>query len=236
MGVFAVLTTVPGPDTAVVTERAIVSGRQDGPRTVGGITAGPLIRGVPTVVGPAAVLAGSATACTTVELAGAVHPGFLGVRALLRSRSGRSTTSVTSPAAPSGDPWRTGLVSSVLDRRTAVFCTGLPPTLAPSGFSPHPGMTLLVPVRTVLTLVWFGGYVLVLAKARAFFEEPAVRRVMDRITGVVLIGFGVGVGGVTSHPQRVPKRPLTPHAAPASRCASRSHPANREPAGAVPRP
>jgi threonine/homoserine/homoserine lactone efflux protein len=39
--------------------------------------------------------------------------------------------------------------------------------------------------------------VLVLAKARAIFEKPAVRRTMDRITGVVLIGFGVKVA--TSH-------------------------------------
>jgi threonine/homoserine/homoserine lactone efflux protein len=29
------------------------------------------------------------------------------------------------------------------------------------------------------------------AKARAFFEKPAVGRAMSRITGVVLMGFGV---------------------------------------------
>ncbi|MFF9176719.1 hypothetical protein [Streptomyces sp. NPDC014793] len=45
----------------------------------------------------------------------------------------------------------------------------------------------------VLTLARLGGYVLLLARARAFFEKPAVRRVMDRVTGVVLIGFGIKV-------------------------------------------
>ena len=39
-GALAVLTMVPGPDTAVVTKRAIASGWQDGLRTVGGITRG----------------------------------------------------------------------------------------------------------------------------------------------------------------------------------------------------
>ncbi|OSP28694.1 threonine transporter RhtB, partial [Streptomyces sp. 13-12-16] len=58
VGVLAVLTVVPGPDTAV-TERAVASGL----RTVGGITAGLLVRGALTVAGPAAVLAASATAC-----------------------------------------------------------------------------------------------------------------------------------------------------------------------------
>ncbi|OKK08825.1 LysE family translocator [Streptomyces sp. CB02400] len=198
MGVLAVLTVVPGPDMAVVTKRAVSSGRQDGLRTVGGITAGLLIWGALTVVGLAAVLAASATAYTVVKLAGALYLGFLGVQALLQSRSGRSVTPAAGHAAPSGNPWRTGLVSNVLNPKIAIFYTGLLPTLAPSGLSPHLGMTLLVLIHTALTLVWLGSYVLVLAKARAFFEKPAVRRAMDRVTGVVLIGFGVKVA--TSQP------------------------------------
>ncbi|WP_409474614.1 LysE family translocator [Streptomyces sp. HC307] len=197
-GVLAVLTMVPGPDMAVVTKRAIASGWQDGLRTVGGITAGLLIWGVLTVVGLAAVLAASATAYTVVKLAGAVYLGFLGVQTLLQSRRSRSVASGVSAPSPSGNPWRTGLVSNVFNPKIAVFYTGLLPALAPSGFSPHLGMTLLVLIHAALTLVWLGSYVLVLAKARAFFEKPAVRRTMDRITGVVLIGFGVKVA--TSQP------------------------------------
>lgn len=43
------------------------------------------------------------------------------------------------------------------------------------------------------TCVWLGGHVLAPARARGFFEKPAVCRTTDRITGVVLIGFGVKV-------------------------------------------
>jgi threonine/homoserine/homoserine lactone efflux protein len=196
-GVLAVLTIVPGPDMAVVTKRAIASGWHDGLRTVGGITAGLLIWGVLTVVGLAAVLAASATAYMIVKLAGAAYLAFLGVQALLRSRRSRSMTSGASAPSPSGNPWRTGLISNVFNPKIAVFYTGLLPTLAPSGLSPHIGMALLVLIHATLTLVWLGSYVLVLAKARAIFEKPAVRRTMDRITGVVLIGFGVKVA--TSH-------------------------------------
>ncbi|MGW3315470.1 LysE family translocator [Streptomyces fungicidicus] len=192
-GVLAVLTMVPGPDMAVVTRRALASGWQDGLRTVGGISAGLLIWGALTVVGLAAVLAASATAYTVVKLAGAVYLCFLGVQALLQSRAGRSETPVAGAPVPAGNPWRTGLVSKVLNPKVAVFYTGLLPTLAPSGLPPHLGMTLLVLVHTALTLGWLGGYVLVLAKARAFFGRPGVRRAMDRVTGVVLIGFGVKV-------------------------------------------
>ena len=67
------------------------------------------------------------------------------------------------------------------------------PTLAPPELSPHVGMALLVLIHVMLTAVWLGGYVMLLAKAGVFFQKPSVRRVMDRVTGVVLIGFGLKV-------------------------------------------
>ncbi|WP_405386310.1 LysE family translocator [Streptomyces sp. NBC_01102] len=187
---------VPGPDMAVVTKRAMASGWQDGLRTVGGITAGLLIRGVLTAVGLAAVLAASATAYAVVKLAGALCPGFLGVQTLLQSRRSRPVSQAAS--TPVGNPWRTGLVGNVCNPKITVFCTGLLPTLAPSGFSPHLGMSLLVLIHAALTLVCLGSYVPVPAKARTFFEMQAVRRTLDRITGFVLIGFGIKVA--TSQP------------------------------------
>ncbi|KAF3466389.1 LysE family translocator [Streptomyces sp. Tu 3180] len=192
-GVLAVLTVVPGPDMAVVTKRAVACGWRDGLRTVGGITAGLVTWGVLTVVGLAATLAASATAYTVVKLAGAAYLAFLGVQALLHSRRDRTGTSAPAGPAPRGNPWRTGFVSNVFNPKIAVFYTGLLPALAPSGTAPHAGMALLVLLHAALTLVWLGSYVLLLAKARAFFERPAVRRVTDRVTGVVLIGFGIKV-------------------------------------------
>ncbi|MBU6532265.1 LysE family translocator [Streptomyces sp. A108] len=192
-GVLAVLTVVPGPDMAVVTRRAVASGRRDGLRTVGGITAGLLVWGVLAVAGLAAVLATSATAYTVVKLAGAAYLVLLGVQALLQSRRHRSPSPATAPAPPRGSPWRTGLVSNVLNPKIAVFYTGLLPALAPAGLPPHSGMALLVLVHAVLTALWLGGYVLLLSRARGFFEKPAVCRAMDRATGTVLIGFGLKV-------------------------------------------
>ncbi|MEV0691642.1 LysE family translocator [Streptomyces sp. NPDC050388] len=193
-GVLAVLTMVPGPDMAVVTRRAVACGRRDGLRTVGGISAGLLTWGVLTVAGPAAVLAASATAYTAVKLAGAAYLIFLGAQSLLAARRARTgTPTATAEPAPKRNPWRTGLVSNVFNPKVAVFYTGLLPTLAPSGTSPHTGMAVLVLLHVALTLVRLGGYVMVLAKARALFERPVVRRAMDRVTGVVLIGFGVRV-------------------------------------------
>ncbi|MEU1281433.1 LysE family translocator [Streptomyces sp. NPDC005805] len=193
-GVLAVVTVVPGPDMAVVTKRAVSAGWRDGLRTAGGITAGLLVWGVLTIGGLAAVLAASAAAYTVVKLAGAAYLIFLGIQALLHSRRGRASNADSPPAAaPSDSAWRTGLVSNIFNPKIAVFYTGLLPTLAPPGLSPHIGMALLVLIHAALTAAWLGGYVMLLAKARAFFQKPSVRCAMDRITGAVLIGFGLKV-------------------------------------------
>jgi threonine/homoserine/homoserine lactone efflux protein len=46
---------------------------------------------------------------------------------------------------------------------------------------------------TAAGVLGLSGYVMLLAKARVFFQRPAVRRAVDRVTGVVLIGFAVKV-------------------------------------------
>ncbi|GIH21731.1 lysine transporter LysE [Acrocarpospora phusangensis] len=191
-GALAVLTMMPGPDMAVVTKKAVASGWRDGLRTVGGITAGLLVWGVLTVAGLAAVLAASTTAYTILKFAGAAYLLYLGVQALIHSRR-QGVEPVVAGPAPAGGPWRTGLINNLLNPKIAVFYTGLLPALAPSELSPHVGMALLVLVHAALTIAWLGGYVMLLSRARAFFAKPRVRRIMDRVTGTVLIGFGLKV-------------------------------------------
>lgn len=213
-GVLALLTIVPGPDMAVVTRRSLASGRGDGLRTAGGIVVGLAVWGLLTVVGLAAVLAASATAYTLVKLLGAVYLLFLGVQTLVRTRRARiagedggeagSAAAARRPARPrlprlpapsrrGGGAWRTGLTSNLLNPKIAVFYTGLLPTLAPAGLPTSVGLTLLVVLHVVITTAWLGGYVYLISRARPFFESPRVRRALDRITGVVLIGFGVSI-------------------------------------------
>ncbi|MEW2412546.1 LysE family translocator [Streptomyces sp. NPDC046866] len=191
-GVLALLTLVPGPDMAVVTRRAVARGRADGLRTVGGITAGLLLWGVLTVAGLAALLAASAEVYLVVKLAGAAYLCFLGVQALRRPGAEPHPPAAGAPEG-GGSAWRTGLVSNALNPKIAVFYTGLLPALAPPGLRPAAGMALLVLVHVVLTVVWLGTYVYLLSRARRFFARPRVRRTLDRVTGVVLIGFGIRV-------------------------------------------
>lgn len=212
-GVLALLTLVPGPDMAIVTKRAVSRGRADGLRTVGGIAVGLLLWGALTVAGLAALLAASAEVYLVVKLAGAGYLCFLGVQSLRHAGGGPTAPPV--PGVPGmsggeaaagggraegrgGGAWRTGLIGNALNPKIAVFYTGLLPTLAPSDLRPAAGMALLVGVHVLLTLLWLGTYVYVLSRARHFFARPRVRRTLDRVTGTVLIAFGVRVATAAS--------------------------------------
>ncbi|MFF1557851.1 LysE family translocator [Streptomyces sp. NPDC058279] len=220
-GVLALLTLVPGPDMAIVTKRAVSRGRADGLRTVGGIALGLLLWGALTVAGLAALLAASAEVYLVVKLAGAGYLCFLGVQSLRHAGGGPAVLPVPDEAAApgggrsgggradgrsgggradggGGSAWRTGLISNALNPKIAVFYTGLLPTLAPAGLRPAAGMALLVGVHVLLTLLWLGTYVYVLSRARHFFARPRVRRTLDRVTGAVLIAFGVRVATAAS--------------------------------------
>lgn len=200
-GVLGLLTVVPGPDMAVVTKRAVAAGSADGLRTVGGIAIGLLAWGTLTVTGLAAVLAASPAAYMTVKLLGAAYLVLLGGQSLWQHRRGGQRNAVGPNAAADaravGNPWRTGLVSNILNPKIAVFYTSLLPALVPAGMPTVPAMVLLVLIHTGLTLAWLSSYVFLLSRARAVVEEPRMRRALGRITGVVLIGCGVAAAVVS---------------------------------------
>ncbi|MFJ3772343.1 LysE family translocator [Streptomyces sp. NPDC090075] len=192
LGVLGLLTVVPGPDMAVVTRRALAAGRGDALRTVGGIATGLLVWGALTVAGLAAVLAASPAAYLAVKFLGAGYLLFLGAQALWQHRRSATAAATDAPDV-TGSPWRTGLVSNVLNPKIAVFYTGLLPTLAPPHLPTAWAMTLLVLLHALLTLAWLGSYVCLLSKAGPVLHKPRVRRALGRTTGVVLIGFGLVV-------------------------------------------
>jgi threonine/homoserine/homoserine lactone efflux protein len=42
-----------------------------------------------------------------------------------------------------------------------------------------------------MTLIWLCGYALVAVKASETLRRPSIAKTLERVTGIVLIGFGV---------------------------------------------
>ena len=74
----------------------------------------------------------------------------------------------------------------------AVFFTSLLPPFAGLGGEPSFAPKLgLGPVLCAMTLAWLCGYAVAVDRASRVLGRPAVRRVLDAVTGVVLVALGL---------------------------------------------
>jgi threonine/homoserine/homoserine lactone efflux protein len=86
---------------------------------------------------------------------------------------------------------RQGLVSNLGNPKMAVFFTSLLPQFAPGGDASFVTMLLLGLLFCSLTLAWLSAYAAAVAKAGDLLRRPRVRRVLDGVTGAVLVAFGL---------------------------------------------
>jgi threonine/homoserine/homoserine lactone efflux protein len=187
------LAMLPGPDVAVVTRFALSGGGRVGLRAASGVVLGLIVWGALAVVGLAAVLAASATAYSMVKLAGAAYLVFMGLRLLWRSRSGAQVADAQLQSHRAASPWRSGLMTNLLNPKIAVAYTSLLPSLVPHGGSPAAWLPVLVATHALLSLAWLSGYALAFSRSRALLKRPTATRMLDRATGLVLVGFGFRV-------------------------------------------
>jgi threonine/homoserine/homoserine lactone efflux protein len=192
----ALLTIMPGPDVVIVTRIVLAHGRTAAFRTALGIATGLLFWGFLTVIGLAALLAASAGAYMVVKFAGAAYLIWLGIRTIWHSRQYAANEPAVMKRQRARRPWLTGFINNLLNPKIAVFYTSLLPQLVPIGV-PH-ALTLfaLVIAHAVLTVSWLTTYTYAINRSVRVLHRPRVRRALDRLTGVVLIGFGIRVATI----------------------------------------
>jgi threonine/homoserine/homoserine lactone efflux protein len=191
VGICVLLAMTPGPDMAVVTKNALAHGRRGVLLTTSGIAVALLVWAGATAVGLAAVLRTSGDFLLVLKLAGAAYLAYLGVRALLESRQRPGDLlASTPPAAPAHAVFRQGFLSCITNPKLGVFfVTFLPQFVAP-GQAVLPRLLELGLIFAVIGWVWMNAYGLLVTRVRDVVTASGVRRWMQRVTGVVLLGFG----------------------------------------------
>lgn len=188
----ALLTVLPGPDVAVVTQVSLAGGPRAGRRAAAGISTGLLVWGAATVAGLSALLAASATAYAALKTVGAVYLVVIGVLTVLRARRGERPPVEAQPGA-SLRPFRRGLVNDLLNPKIAIFYTAVLPQLAPAELPHAVGLAGLVLVHAAITVAWLSFYGALVSRSAAAFQHPRAQRALEAVTGVVLVAFGVRV-------------------------------------------
>jgi threonine/homoserine/homoserine lactone efflux protein len=186
LGVAIVVIVTPGQDTALTVRNTIAGGRRAGVRTAVGVVCGQAVWALAASAGVAALLVASEPAFAALKFAGAAYLAYLGAQALLAAARGRPGAEHV-PRAGSGRELRQGLLSNLGNPKMAVFFSSLLPQFGDSFF----GLFALGLVFCALTLTWLSAYAFAVARAGDAIRRPRVRRVMDAVFGVALVGLGV---------------------------------------------
>jgi threonine/homoserine/homoserine lactone efflux protein len=122
------LAITPGPGIFYVLARSLAGGRREGILSSFGTFVGGLFHVLAAALGVSAILAASALAFHTVKYAGAAYLVWLGIR-MIRTRN---TEMVVNGALPSQGAFRQGILTEVLNPKTALFFLSfIPQFIAP---------------------------------------------------------------------------------------------------------
>lgn len=196
--VAALLTLVPGIDTSLVLRAALSRGRAYACATASGIVTGAPIWGVAAAVGASALLATSEVAYRILTFAGATYMVWLGASMIWKTfaRPGLAahTPAQEMPVSRSlARAWLVGLGTNLLNPKVGVFYLATIPQFIPAGASPAAMGLLLAAIHGVLSLLWFAGIIVATGFVARWLRGVRAVKIIDRITGTVLIGFGGGL-------------------------------------------
>jgi threonine/homoserine/homoserine lactone efflux protein len=171
----------------------LLGGRPSGLATAAGVATGQATWALFTAAGLAALLRASQPALLAVRIVGAAYLIYLGLEALLAALRSPGVN-----AAPFGyrrrmvpvTAYRQGLLSNLSNPKMVVFFVALLPQFTGS----HPAFLTVLSFGLVfcsLTLTWLSVYAVAVAKAGDFLRRARIRRMLEGLTGSVLVALGV---------------------------------------------
>lgn len=187
------LVVLPGPDTLVVVRGIVRGGRREGLRTSAGVLCGLLVWVAAAVLGLSALLQASEIGYEALKLVGGCYLIWVGVQSL---RSLLTTAPQLTGAAETSAPGRfggfgAGFLTDILNPKIGVLFISLLPGFVPAGY-PVAWTTLgLGLLYIALTALYCVTLVVASGTIAGWMQAPRVRRRIDALTGLILVGFGV---------------------------------------------
>jgi threonine/homoserine/homoserine lactone efflux protein len=189
----------PGPDFMLVMRNTVRGGRRAGWVTGCGTLSGLTVWALAAALGLSALLRVSHIAYDVLRFCGAAYLIWLGVTSLVSFR--RKGVSGTKPAvdvaalgqAPSrpGRAYLNGMLSNLLNPKISVFFMAFLPAFVPAGAS-APRFSLVLGAWFIAeTGLWLAVVAWLADRGVRWLRRPTVQRWLERITGIVLIGFGL---------------------------------------------
>jgi threonine/homoserine/homoserine lactone efflux protein len=182
------LTLAPGPDTVLVIANTSAGGLRRGLATVLGVVSGGVFYALLIGCGLARFLVYSPALFHAVKLAGACYLAWLGLSALRGALRGTSPAAAAQKSARGS--YLQGLLTNALNPKVAVFYLAFLPQFLSPGDPVVLKSVLLIGIHYTEGLIWLSLVALGVGRLSRYLLRARVRRVMDGVLGVVLLGFG----------------------------------------------
>jgi threonine/homoserine/homoserine lactone efflux protein len=195
----------PGPDSMLVMRNTMRGGRRAGWVTACGTLSGLTIWALAAALGLSALLRVSTVGYDILRFCGAAYLIWLGVTSLAHFRRKRTAepgaqAGGSAPAVPgltgpgTARPRRAylnGLLSNLLNPKISVFFMAFLPAFVPARTSAVEFSLALGVWFIAETGLWLAVVAWLADRGVRWLRRPAVQRWIERVTGIVLIGFGL---------------------------------------------
>lgn len=201
--VVGLLVLVPGLDTALILRTAALGAPRRAWGVVLGIQCGTLVWGVLTASGVTALLTASHLAYEIVRWAGAIYLIWMGLSMLWATR-GRAPAAASDADHHISDTvstvetvdtflpgWRRGVLTNLLNPKMGAFYVAMLPQFIPAGAPTFAYGVMLACVHIALGTAWSAVLVLMARRCQRLLQRASARRVLDRVAGTVITGFGI---------------------------------------------
>jgi RhtB (resistance to homoserine/threonine) family protein len=190
--IFAVIS--PGPDFAMVSRNSLLLSRRAGLLTALGIGAGVLVHVAYTLMGVGLVIKQSPSLFAALKLAGAAYLIWLGAKMLMAKPGPNITSTPEKHVLSTVQALRVGFLTNALNPKTTVFIVSLFMQVVQTK-TPLSTQIAYGAFISLAHIVWFAAVALFFASGTIREKILGVSHWIDRVFGVLLIGFGVALAG-----------------------------------------
>lgn len=200
-GIVFFLCAIPGPNMLHVLASVARVGMARGVATMLGCLSAVVLVLVASAAGLGAALAASPHLFGVLRICGALYLIWLGIQAWMEGgqtppaaeAAPSVSTTVQAENAVQGSAWgrwRKGFWVGLSNPKLLLFAAAF----FPQFIAPHapqlPQFVVLITTFALLEMLWYGVYAIGGYTLAQQLQRPAIRRVFNRITGCVFVGFG----------------------------------------------
>ncbi len=191
-GAVFMLSGTPGPNMLHILSRSVRVGFRRSIAAMAGCLSAVVLVLLASAAGLSAVLLASPALFDALRYAGVAYLLILGIRTWRGADAYPGTVGPgPMPAQVSlGRLYRTGLLIGLSNPKLLLFASAFLPQFVDPARPQAPQFAILIATFAGAELFWYAVYALGGRKLAGSLSRPALKRVFDRITGAIFVGFG----------------------------------------------